>query len=433
MNYMSVSFTHKNTDISQRQKLSFAKDDEKKSFLSNITSSDLISEALVLSTCNRVEIFVITNDLQKAAQVILNELHAKSGINLSELTKHADIYEDDGAIHHLFSVASSLDSLVIGETQIVGQLKNAFIFAYKNGFAKLNISRAMHFAFKCSTNVRNSTDISKNPISVSSVAVAKAKEIFGDITGMNVVVVGCGEMSQLACKYLIANKANVTILNRTIEHAKNLSLEFGCAYDSILKLGEYINKFSLIFCATSSPKPIITNNLIKECKFKRYFFDIAVPRDIEISQNANITVFAVDDLSEIVKRNVALREEQARVAYAMIGEMTHEFFKYLQCLASTPIIKALRFNARDIATSELKKAIKKGYIRHCDEDEVKKLIHQIFKAFLHTPTINLKNLGNQIEADSIVRSIKYIFDIKDKFDEFNFYKCEYQWEKDSEI
>lgn len=433
MNYMSVSFTHKNTDISQREKLSFARDDEKKHFLNNIILSNFISEALILSTCNRVEIFVITNDLSNAQEVILNELSAKSGVNLSELNTHADIYENDGAIHHLFSVACSLDSLVIGETQIVGQLKNAFIFAYKNGFAKLNISRAMHYAFKCAANVRNSTDISKNQVSISSVAVAKAKEIFGDISQMDAVVIGCGEMSELACKYLIANGAKVTILNRTLERAKNLALALGCSYDSISKIKEYINKFSLIFSATSSPNPIITNDLIEKQTFKRYFFDIAVPRDIEISTNSSVFVFAVDDLDEIVKQNIALREEQAQVAYAMIGEMTREFFKWLQTLASTPIIKALRFYAKEIAEQELNKAIKKGYIRHCDEEEVKKLIHQIFKAFLHTPTINLKNLGNQIEADAIIRSIKYIFDIKDKFDEFNFYKCEYQWEKDSEI
>lgn len=435
MYYMSISFTHKNTDIGVREKLSFSDAQSKKVFLENICNNKFISEAMVLSTCNRVEIFTRSLEPKGAEEIILLELHKSSGIDLQELTKRADIYEDEGAIHHLFSVASSLDSLVIGETQIVGQLKDAFIFAYENGFAKLNISRAMHYAFKCAASIRNSTDISKNPISVSSVAVAKAKDIFGSIEGMNAVVVGAGEMSRLACKHLVASGAKVTIINRSLENAKALANELGinASYDSISKLTNYIDESKIIFSATGSSHPIITDEMIQDREFQRYFFDIAVPRDIDITTNEKIHVYAVDDLDEIVKKNVALREEQAQIAYALVGDMTNEFFKWLQSLASTPIIKALRFKAKEIAEHEIQKALKKGYLKHSDEEEAKKLIHQVFKAFLHTPSVNLKDLGDKMEADAIIRSVQYIFDIKDKFEEFNFYKCEYEWEKNSEI
>lgn len=435
MYYMSISFTHKNTDICVREKLSFSNNETKRKFLETICSTKYVSEAMVLSTCNRVEIFTRSLEPKRAEDLILFELHQVSSIDLTELTTRADIYENEGAIHHLFSVASSLDSLVIGETQIVGQLKDAFIFAYENGFAKLNISRAMHYAFKCAASIRNSTDISKNSISVSSVAVAKAKDIFGSLNGMKALVVGAGEMSRLACKHLITSGAKVTIINISLENAKALADELGpnASYDSISKLAQYIDESKMIFSATGAPHTIITDDMIEEKDFDRYFFDIAVPRDINISINDKIHVYAVDDLDEIVKKNVALREEQAQIAYALVGDMTNEFFKWLQSLASTPIIKALRYKAKEIAENEITKALKKGYLKHSDEEEVKKLIHQVFKAFLHTPTVNLRDLGDKMEADAIIRSVQYIFDIKDKFEEFNFYKCEYEWEKNSEI
>ncbi|ASM39969.1 glutamyl-tRNA reductase [Campylobacter sp. RM12327] len=435
MHYMSISFTHKNTDICVREKLSFSDNENKRKFLQNICSSKYISEAMVLSTCNRVEIFTRSLEHKEAEDLILSQLHQSSGIDLEELTTRADIYEDEGAIHHLFSVASSLDSLVIGETQIVGQLKDAFIFAYENGFAKLNISRAMHYAFKCAASIRNSTDISKNHISVSSVAVAKAKEIFGSIENIEALIVGAGEMSRLAGKHLVASGAKVTIINRSLENAKDLADELGinASYDSISKLAQYINKNKIIFSATGSSNPVITDDMLENKDFDRYFFDIAVPRDIDITPTDKIHIFAVDDLDEIVKKNTTIREEQAQIAYALVGDMTNEFFKWIQSLASTPIIKALRFKAREVAENEIQKAIKKGYLKNSDKEEARKLVHQVFKAFLHTPSVNLKDLGNKVEADAIIRSVQYIFDIQDKFKEFNFYKCEYEWEKDSEI
>ncbi|ASM36650.1 glutamyl-tRNA reductase [Campylobacter sputorum] len=435
MHYMSISFTHKNTDICVREKLSFSDNENKRKFLQNICSSKYISEAMVLSTCNRVEIFTRSLEHKEAEDLILSQLHQSSGIDLEELTTRADIYEDEGAIHHLFSVASSLDSLVIGETQIVGQLKDAFIFAYENGFAKLNISRAMHYAFKCAASIRNSTDISKNHISVSSVAVAKAKEIFGSIENIEALIVGAGEMSRLAGKHLVASGAKVTIINRSLENAKDLADELGinASYDSISKLAQYINKNKIIFSATGSSNPVITDDMLENKDFDRYFFDIAVPRDIDITPTDKIHIFAVDDLDEIVKKNTTIREEQAQIAYALVGDMTNEFFKWIQSLASTPIIKALRFKAKEVAENEIQKAIKKGYLKNSDKEEARKLVHQVFKAFLHTPSVNLKDLGNKVEADAIIRSVQYIFDIQDKFKEFNFYKCEYEWEKDSEI
>ena len=410
MHYISISFTHKNTDISIREKLSFDEISRKKEILRLLSANEKIIESMVLSTCNRVEVFAYVADIKECVRHILNSISILTLVPYEALELRADIYENDGAIHHLFAVASSLDSLVIGETQIAGQLKEAFKFAYDNGNCGDNISYAIHFAFKCASKIRAATTISKNPVSVSSVAVAKAKEIYGNLGGMSAVVVGAGQMSALACKHLIHSKVNVIIVNRDINRAKNLASELGelASVAEFSRLKELINRYQLIFSATGANEPIITDEIIESVEFNRYFFDIAVPRNIDLSYRDNISVYAVDDLESIVKSNIMLREEQASTAYAIVGATTSEFFNWRSSQNSTPAIKALRFKAKNIAELEIEKAIKKGYIKRCDENEARKLVHQVFKAFLHTPTMRLKDKN----SDDILGALEYLFDIK---------------------
>lgn len=450
MAYMSVSFTHKNTDITVREKLSFSNDVRKKEILRLLASNSAIEECLVLSTCNRVEIFTAVSDFEAANKFVLLALSRVSGVSYDELAERADIYEDYGAIHHLFAVAASLDSLVVGETQIVGQLKDAFKFAKQNAYANTAIAAAIDEALKCAARIRNQTEISKNPISVSSVAVAMAKEKLGSLQGADAVVLGAGEMSELACKHLLANGANVTILNRNLTNAQKLTASLigtadgailggrasrddagganlrggvnGCAAhiktDALDNLKKYLNSASLFFSATGSQEPIITDSLLEPKSFKRYFFDIAVPRDVELSQSEDVEVYSVDDLEEIVKKNLLLREEQAQIAYSIVAKCTNEFFKWLRAAASTPIIKALRQSAKQVAEIELAKALKKGYLKHSDAEEARKLIHQVFKAFLHAPTVNLKNLGEADDADGTVNALVEIFELQENYEKF---------------
>ena len=450
MAYMSVSFTHKNTDITVREKLSFSNDVRKKEILRLLASNSAIEECLVLSTCNRVEIFTAVSDFEAASKFVLLALSRVSGVSYDELAERADIYEDYGAIHHLFAVAASLDSLVVGETQIVGQLKDAFKFAKQNAYANTAIAAAIDEALKCAARIRNQTEISKNPISVSSVAVAMAKEKLSSLQGADAVVLGAGEMSELACKHLLANGANVTILNRNLTNAQRLAASLigtadgailggrasrddaGCANlrggangyaariktDALDNLKKYLNSASLFFSATGSQEPVITDTLLEPQGFKRYFFDIAVPRDVELTQSEDVEVYSVDDLEEIVKKNLILREEQAQIAYSIVAKCTNEFFKWLKAAASTPIIKALRQSAKQVAELELAKALKKGYLKHSDAEEARKLIHQVFKAFLHAPTVNLKNLGEADDADGTVNALVEIFELQENYEKF---------------
>ncbi|EGC0972669.1 glutamyl-tRNA reductase, partial [Campylobacter coli] len=405
---------------------------KKNEFLRLLSIHENIEECLVISTCNRVEIVAYVKEA--CAEYIIKSLALLCNVDKESLVQKADIFEDSGAIHHLFSVASSLDSLVVGETQIAGQLKDAFAFALKNNFCAVHLSRAIHSAFKCAAKVRNETQISKNPISVASVAVAKAKELL-PLDGKSAIVIGAGEMGELAAKHLITAGARVIVLNRDMEKARILCERLGVLSecDSLNNLKKYLDEYELFFSATNAPNAIIANSLIDEVSHKRYFFDIAVPRDIDISENEKISVFAVDDLEVVVRKNLALREQEARMAYGIIGRETAEFFRYLNDLALTPIIKAIRLQAKECANKQLQIALDKGYLKHSDEEEARKLIHQVFKAFLHTPTMNLKHLQGKMQSDTVINAMRYIFDLENNLEGLNQYTCEFNMENNDEI
>ncbi|HEF1987838.1 TPA: glutamyl-tRNA reductase [Campylobacter coli] len=430
--YYCISFTHKNTDLSLRERLSFSDEAKKNEFLRLLSIHENIEECLVISTCNRVEIVAYVKEA--CVEYIIKSLALLCNVDKESLVQKADIFEDSGAIHHLFSVASSLDSLVVGETQIAGQLKDAFAFALKNNFCAVHLSRAIHSAFKCAAKVRNETQISKNPISVASVAVAKAKELL-PLDGKSAIVIGAGEMGELAAKHLITAGARVIVLNRDMEKARILCERLGVLSecDSLNNLKKYLDEYELFFSATNAPNAIIANSLIDEVSHKRYFFDIAVPRDIDISENEKISVFAVDDLEVVVRKNLALREQEARMAYGIIGRETAEFFRYLNDLALTPIIKAIRLQAKECANKQLQIALDKGYLKHSDEEEARKLIHQVFKAFLHTPTMNLKHLQGKMQSDTVINAMRYIFDLENNLEGLNQYTCEFNMENNDEI
>lgn len=432
MYYLTLSFTHKNTSIEVREKLSFGSIKSLNDILHTLCASEHINEAIVLSTCNRVEIITSVIRIDESLKYILSQLCEISHVNMNELENRVDIYENSGAVHHPFAVASSLDSLVVGETQIAGQLKDAYRFSYENGYCSQKLSRVIHRAFRCSAKIRESTDISKSPISVASVAVSMAKEKLGNLGGLSAIVVGAGEMSTLIAKHLIANNVNTIILSRNIQKAQLLVDELGhlASCKSLDNLEEYLNRYRIFFSATSANKAVITANMISAREYDRYFFDIAVPRDIELTSSGNIHVYAVDDLQEIVVKNMALREEQAQMAYKIVREETMEFYKWLQSLEIEPIVKQIRLKANECIEKQLQIAIKKGYLKNSSQIEAKKLLEQVFNAFLHKPTQNIKQIAQIPESDTTIQALQYFFDInEDRSQNINHYKCEYKMEK----
>ncbi len=364
MSYLVISFSHKNTDIQTREKLAFANEENKDRFLKQILSNDLVKESILLSTCNRVEIITSVTKTNEASKVIVKKLSAYSDIDFDDLYDRADIYENDGAIHHLFSVASALDSLVIGETQIVGQLKDAFRFSIAKKYCGQNLPRALHYSFKCAAAVRNATSLGTGSVSVASTAVAKAKDIIGNTCSVKALVIGAGEMSELTIKHLLSAGLDVVLTSRDIKKAQILAN----TYDQFVEVTQYsnlkrlLNEVPLMFTATSAPYPIITQDLVEDCSFNRYWFDIAVPRDIDEIDSSGLDIYSVDDLQDIVDANMSLRAKQAKTAYSIVNKMSLEFFEWLKSLEIEPVIKHLYLKADDIIEKKVQHAIKKGFI-----------------------------------------------------------------------
>ncbi|HHD78011.1 MAG TPA: glutamyl-tRNA reductase [Campylobacteraceae bacterium] len=435
MRYMIASFTHKNTNIETREKLSFSDKALLKRFYDKLLSLAPVHEAVVVSTCNRVEVIISTSEVEGVDSQLLRTISEVTGVSLSELEGKGAIYTDANAIHHIFSVVSSLDSLVLGETQIVGQVKDAFSFSYDNGYSGQKIARVMHNAFRCSATVRNATDISKNPISVASVAVARAKEIFGgNLGGYSAVVVGTGEMGELACKHLANAGANIILVTRNIEKGQEMAKRIDnvtVTVEPFSELPQLLNHYRLLFSATSATEPVIRADMIEETTFERHWFDIAIPRDIEDGDYPDITIYAVDDLRTIMHQNLKQRESSAMKAYAIVGEFTEDFFKWLQSLSVDPMIREIRDMARNCSSKELQRAIKKGYVPKEYEKQIEKIIHQAFNSFLHKPTTVLKHIADQPQADTVVQSIQLFFGLNsEQRKALDTYKCDYQIEKD---
>ncbi|PAF41652.1 glutamyl-tRNA reductase [Helicobacter sp. 11S02596-1] len=436
--YLALSFSHKNTEISIREKLAFdsneATSGSSKDFLQTLKSQNpSIEEVLLLATCNRVEIYIYGCDLETIADVVLDLLAKTKGIDAKYLKEIADIYTDQGAVHHVFCVASSLDSIVVGETQIAGQLKSAYKFCFDNGFCSKNLTRLIHFAFRCAAQVRNSTQISQNAVSVASVAVKQANAIFeqSGLSDKIAIVVGAGEMGVLASKHLLSCGYRILLLNRNKQKALALANELDNGSSDLIEVRNFselptlINQYPLLFSATSSPCPIILNSMTELTDFRRFWFDLAVPRDIEKPNIDNIFLFSVDDLEQVVYENLANRQKNTTQAYEIIGYYTLEFFRWLQSLGVEPLIKKLRELAKDASLKELDRAIKKGFLPKEYEENVAKILHSAFNVFLHQPTITIKKFADKEEADPIIEAIKSVFNIDEDGIFINRYKCEY--------
>lgn len=427
MSYLIISFSHKNTDISMREKLAFGSDEDKDRFLRSLLDYENTKEAVVLSTCNRVEIITRSSNIKGSTKDILSKLAKYSSLEFDGLYDRADIYDNNGAIHHLFSVASALDSLVIGETQIVGQLKDAFRFSQSKQYCSSNVTRAMHFAFKCAAAVRNATSLGTGSVSVASTAVAKAKELVGDTKGVKALVIGAGEMSELTIKHLISSGFDVVLTSRDKKKAQILADTFDANIDvqEYTQLSKLLKETKVMVTATAAPYPIITEDIVTPTSYERYWFDIAVPRDIEDIEMSNLEIYAVDDLQDIVNENMSLRAEQAKTAYSIVSKMSIEFFDWLKSLEIEPIIKNLYLKGNDVIDKKVNNAIKKGFIRKEDEDNIRKLCQTVITEYLHTPSTQLKDISKNMECDVVVGTIQNMFGLNNDSSVFDSFKCEH--------
>jgi len=411
---MVVSFNYKQCSLEQRESIAFKNENEIKEFLNTLTDFEFITEAFVVNTCNRVEIVVASRDNFATYHAILGILSKTKGVNFYSLEKSALRYEEDAAIEHIFKVVSSLDSMVVGEAQITGQVKEAFRLSFNNGTAGKELNRILSYATKCAADVRNSTNISEHPISIASVAVAQAEEELSSLSGMIGVVIGTGEMGKLASKHLLRAGADVILISRNKENAQKLADELGenVKVGTYEKIPIYINKYRLLFTATASKEPIITKEMV-DCKtIDRLWFDMAIPRDIDNSiKDSKIKIYYIDDLQAISKNNHALRKEQALVASEIVVKYKDEFLKWLQALSVEPVIRQMRLQIEQIVKEETQRAIKKGFIPKEYKDNVEYMAIQLFDKFLHIPTKNMRQISKENEGIEVIEAIQEIFEI----------------------
>ena len=411
--YIVISFNYKNSDVATRGKLSVLPN--------HYDAFKKYGEVIMVATCNRIEIVAFS----ELVNPILTKISQISGVDVQK----AFIYKGKDAIRHIFKVLSSLDSMVVGETQITGQYKEAFLKSYEEGAIRKNLSRLMHYGFKCSKRVRNETNISSNPVSVASISVRKAKEVLGDLGGYSAVVIGAGDTSRIMCKHLEKQGVNIILLNRSSERAfalKEEITEVNVDVHSLDKLDKFINQYRLLFTATSSENPIIHDGIIEEKEFERYWFDLAIPSDIYEIETKNINLFRVDDLKDIADENIKKREQEIEKAQKIVEDCVEEYIDFIKASEITPIIKELRKKAETISKDVIQNAIKKRFIKQENEEEIEKIVYTAFKRFLHNPTITLKENSNDPQIDILISSIKKLFKIDENLLDIN--RCEYHSE-----
>ena len=425
MYYQVVSFSHKNCELAMREKLAFANHEEMKVILDQLTHFEFIHEAFIISTCNRVEIVLATRDNFASYHAVLGLMSQKSDLNFYELKSTAKRYDDEEAIGHIFSVVSSLDSLVVGESQITGQVKDAFRFSFQNGTAGKRLNRVISHAVKCAAQVRNATNISQNPISIASVAVAQAHKLLGDnIQGMKGIVVGAGEMGVLAAKHLLRVGCDVVLIGRDLEKVEKVADSLGenVKADTMENLPKYLNRYRLLFSATSSPEPVITQALIENETLPRHWFDMAIPRDIADMDLPKLELYRIDDLKSISNENHAMRQEQAIRATEIVEQHTEEFYAWLRALSIEPVIKQMRQHVSEAIDKEMQRALKKGFVPPEYEANMRKMAQQMFNRFLHDPTQNLRKSSTEKKNANCIEAVKKMFNIDTEHVDLKQYK-----------
>jgi glutamyl-tRNA reductase len=417
MDILLVGMNHKTAPLEIREKLSISCDDDTGAF-GKIREISPINEALYLSTCNRVEVLAHVTDTA-AAEIFLKDLVFSHG-NLSseEMERCLYIYRNDSAVRHLFRVAASLDSMVMGEPQILGQVKDAYRRSVDQKATGVILNKLLHHAFRVAKRVRTETAIANNAVSVSSTAVELAKRIFGSLRGKNALVIGAGEMAELAAKHLIGNEIKKVIFtNRTYEHALKMANDLHGDTVSFDLLAEALGDVDIIISSTGAPGYIIDEKMIAAALRRRknrllFIIDIAVPRDVDpaVGKTDNVYLYNIDNLQSVVDDNMRNRINEAEKAEAIIDEEATEFSRWLKRLQVVPTIVDLRGKVESIIKGEMDRA--GSWMKNLDDGErenVEVLVNSIINKILHDPVTGLKEESENGAANPYVAVIKRLF------------------------
>jgi glutamyl-tRNA reductase len=421
---VNIGMNHETAPVEVRECMASDPENVRRA-LSFIRESETMNEGLFLSTCNRVESIFTTEFVEEAKEDIISIMVRLGNLSKERFAESIYIYEDLGAVEHIFRVGSSLDSMVVGEPQILGQLKDAYRQATKEKTSGVIINRLMHRAFHTAKRVRTETGISESAVSISYAAVELAKKIFHDLKGKKVLLIGAGEMAELAAKHLLKHGVDsICVSNRTFERAIQLANVLAANPVSFEEIDAQLANVDIVISSTASTEYVITYHQVKRSFRKRrnkplFFIDIAVPRDIEPSINnlGNAYVYDIDDLKGAIDQNIEQRQQEAIKADRIVKEEVVKFEQWIKTLSVVPTIISMREKAEAILEVEMKKSLKSLENLTADQiDAVKELTRSIAEKILNDPILYLKSRADRAALNTYLDVTRKLFKL-DEIDE----------------
>ena len=421
MHIIVVGINHKTAPVEIRERLTFDPSQlgdamkvlkDKKSVLENV----------ILSTCNRTEIYAVVDQLHTGRYYVKEFLSEWFEIEQAEFTPFLFIYEQDGAMEHLFKVACGLDSLILGETQILGQVRTSFLLAQEGNSVGTVFNQLFKQALTIAKRAHSETDIGANAVSVSYAAVELAKKIFGSIENKHILILGAGKMGELAIQNLHGSGASkVTVMNRTFEKAEELATRFNGKARSINELESALIEADILISSTGAKQFVITKQMIENIEKKRrgkslFMVDIAVPRDLDpaLAELESVFLYDIDDLEGIVEANLQERKKAAQTISLMVEEEIVQFKQWLNMLGVVPVISALREKALTIQAETMKSLERK--LPNMSEHDVKVLnkhTKSIINQMLKDPILQAKELAGCKGSEEALDLFIKIFNIEE--------------------
>ena len=421
MNIVIVGLSHKTAPVEIREKVAFSPTAMDRP-LQQVLALPSVSEAVIVSTCNRVELYVISRQSDAAIIELRQFLADFHGLKSAALEPHLYDFSGTPAIQHVLRVASSLDSMMIGEPQILGQIKTAYGYACEYKTVGLILNRFLHKAFSVAKRVRSETAIASNAVSISFAAVELARKIFDSLENKTVMLIGAGEMCELAAKHFINNGVSkVLVTNRTFSRAEKLAEEFNGTAVSFDNFQEQLHRVDIVLSSTGAPDYVLGAKKLKEvCKERRYkpmfLIDIAVPRDIDPAANKldSIYLYDVDDLQGVVQANLKERQKEAAKAELIIKEEVGQFQNWLATLEVKPTIVALRQKMEKVRQTEMEKTLSSfNALNDKERKAIESMTSAIINKILHHPTHILKQISNGDDSSLYIDAVRTLFDLPD--------------------
>lgn len=418
-NIIILGLNHKTAPIELREHLAFSEEEAERA-LEALQALPSIKEVVLISTCNRVEVLMFAENHRDAVESVKTFLSEFKDVPISEFDNAFYTHRGEAAIKHIFRVASSLDSMVVGEPQILGQVKEAYKTSIRKKTSSVILNRLLHRTFSVAKRIRTETGIGDHAVSISYAAIELGRKIFGTLEDRKILLIGAGEMAELAIEHLIRHKVgNIYVANRTFENAVTLAGSFNGDAIRFEEITDFLSTVDIIISSTGSPNFIVTADQVKSVRRRRrnrpiFFIDIAVPRDIdpEINLLTNAYIYDIDDLQGVIDGNIEDRNKAAVKGERIVDEAVIRFREWFDSLDVVPTIIALREKAEAIADAEIQKTL--GALNHLSEKDmaaIKRMTAALINKILHDPMLSLKTPGRHRDKSVFLDVTRKLFNL----------------------